>query len=92
MPRCGARYVPLPSAPSEWLTFQRRNAYRYHGCRCDECRAGWAEWQRNLRAQRAESVARRTDLPHGTRSTYVNHGCRCDACYQAQSEANRRAA
>ena len=60
------------------------------GCRCVECVEAWNARHRDMRARRAETVAERTDLEHGTRSTYSNYGCRREACVRAQSEANRR--
>lgn len=70
------------------------NAYRYHGCRCDECRAGRAE---RVRARRAERRAgqppqprKRRPLPeHGTPARY-QRGCRCDECREARREQNRK--
>lgn len=67
----------------------RHDEYGYrHGCRCDRCRAAWADYKRALRRRNGavpldqwrEMMRGRT---HGVRSTYT-HGCRCDQCRQAE--------
>ncbi|UQN30681.1 hypothetical protein [Brachybacterium kimchii] len=55
-----------------------RSHYRA-GCRCDDCRAANAAYDRAYRAGHRE---------HGTRAAYTR-GCRCDACRSANAEAHR---
>lgn len=63
--------------------------YRYHRCRCDECRtAHAAECSRWRQEQRRRGVP--ADVPHGYESTYNNYGCRCDECVEAKSYYNQR--
>lgn len=51
------------------------------GCRCEQCRAANAAYDRALRA--------RAGLPaHGKRSTYTQ-GCRCDECRAANTAYHR---
>lgn len=58
------------------MTHGTRSNYR-NGCRCDQCRAANAAYDRERRA--------RAGLPnHGKRSTYIA-GCRCDACKEANN-------
>jgi hypothetical protein len=47
-------------------------------CRCTECRAGEAAYQKQRR-ERRDPAALPADA-HGKSSTYVNYGCRCDDC------------
>jgi hypothetical protein len=78
------------------------STYVNHGCGCDECRAGMAEWQASARGRRNAAMLSGEVTPeHGTESTYTNYSCHCDPCtaahrvqkasYRArQKEANRR--
>jgi hypothetical protein len=56
-------------------------AYNRHKCRCEDCRAAWAEVMRRYR----NSSGTRSKAEHGTRSKYVG-GCRCDGCRKANSD------
>ena len=72
--------------PAKPLEHGSETAYRYYGCRCDECRAG-----RSTRARKR--YTKRTPKPkHGTVSMYNYRKCRCDACRAANSayRAERR--
>lgn len=61
-------------------------AYRWHGCRCDECRAARAAAGR----ARYTPVPRKAPKPitHGTSRGY-DRGCRCDECREARTEYTR---
>lgn len=65
------------------------HTYRYHKCRCDECRAANAASQREYVARiRERKDAAMVDphslrVPHGTSNAYCNHKCRCDECRAA---------
>jgi hypothetical protein len=66
------------------MTHGTITAYRNHGCRCEECRATQAAYNRRNRATRLDTGS----LSHGTRSAY-DAGCRCDECRLARSIAYR---
>lgn len=75
------------------LTHGSETAYGYHGCRCEECRAGRAERVRARRLARRASEPRPARKPrpvpeHGTPARY-QRGCRCDDCRRARREQNR---
>ena len=71
------------------LAHGTENAYRNHGCRCDECRAGRAERARSARAKRPRPAREPRPLPeHGTTARY-QRGCRCDECREARAEEMR---
>ena len=58
------------------------NAYCYHHCRCPECRAFLAAYNRAWRD-------RQTVVPnwvHGTSGGYTNYRCRCELCVAARSQ------
>lgn len=81
------------SAPAPTFVHGTENGYRYHGCRCDECRAGRSDRARARRLERlAEQPPRprkRRPLPaHGTPARY-QRGCRCDECRRARRDQNR---
>lgn len=60
-------------------------------CRCDECRAAAAAYQRKKVAQRKNSP--KPDHIHGTTNGYSNYGCRCSDCRRAwAAELKRRKA
>lgn len=65
------------------MTADHGTRARYHrGCRCDQCRAANAAYDRELRA--------RAGLPvHGKRGTYTS-GCRCEPCTEANREYQRK--
>lgn len=71
--------------------------YTNHKCRCDGCRAAWAEYTRGIKARRASTLKDANDPRHGKASFYGNHGCRCIDCTAAWTAAitkntrNRRA-
>ena len=89
-----ARHTP-PGEPPAHGTVSR---YRYHKCRCDDCR-------RANRLQKRRERHNGEDGPehgmktaqHGTRSKYVSGGCRCGLCkeanriYQREKMKERRA-
>jgi hypothetical protein len=63
------------------------SSYTNHGCRCEQCRAAWAEYCRNRRQERSLP----TDDPrHGKDSTYQNYGCRCRQCSEAHAAYRRK--
>ena len=77
------------SAPARPLSHGTENAYRNHGCRCDQCRAGRAERARAARAKRPRPAREPRPLPeHGTTARY-QRGCRCDECREARAEEMR---
>lgn len=56
-------------------------------CRCEQCRANRAVYERERRRERALALAENPDLaPHGTESTYNNWGCHCASCRAAHAE------
>ena len=64
-----------------------RNGYTNLTCRCDRCRAAWADYVYGIRRRRAAFE----DVPeHGTLNGYVNYRCRCDDCRAASNEYKRR--
>ena len=74
------------------ITHGTESGYSWHGCRCDECRAGRAARVRErkagiLRAERKPQPKR--PLPdHGSTGRYAR-GCRCDKCRFANAERAR---
>ena len=71
--------------------------YTSYGCRCGECKAAAARYQKVRRATRAAEGLALNDPRHGKYTTYINYGCRCDACkaanaaYQKAAQAKRHA-
>lgn len=66
------------------------STYTNHVCRCDLCRAAWAQAQQRRKDAR---VLRLSALPpdqHGKASTYSNHSCRCRACTDASTACKRQ--
>ena len=59
------------------------NGYGNLRCRCDDCRAAWAEYFRGLRAARTARGLPPDDPRHGTQNGYNNCGCRCTDCTTA---------
>ena len=65
------------------------------GCRCSQCRAAHAAYERMIRRRR--SVVPDKQIPHGTRNGYLNYLCRCAACtmterdYWREQRARKRA-
>ena len=55
-----------------------------HGCRCGDCRAAKAAYQRERRAAAYLPGEIPAHVKHGTRSTYEEHGCRCGPCRASQ--------
>lgn len=59
--------------------------YSNHKCRCEKCRAAWAE-----RIRRSKESRRLKPVPpevHGTQNGYGNYGCRCTQCTQTWNSA-----
>lgn len=74
------------------LTHGTESAYRYHGCRCEPCRAGRAERARayNARRPRPQRKARkRRPIEHGTIYAYTTYQCRCSECREARAAYQR---
>ena len=58
--------------------------YMKGGCRCDECRAAHAAFQKAARLRRQQRLAENPDLAvHGDANTYSNWRCRCKPCTAA---------
>jgi hypothetical protein len=62
-----------------------RSMYVNGKCRCENCKAANAAWQKNIRARRALD-RELFKVEHGTLNAYTNYGCRCPACKSVQSE------
>ena len=66
-----------------------------NGCRCEQCRQAWADYQRKRRqSMRQEPTGDREHVHregpvHGTPSAYSN-GCRCEQCRQAWADYQRK--
>lgn len=59
--------------------------YNRGKCRCDRCRAAYAEFYQSIRAARlAEMQANRRHRYHGTTAGY-SLGCRCKRCLAART-------
>lgn len=65
------------------------------GCRCETCRADWAGYRREQRAERyrvrdlVESAGDGRNLVLGITHGYggfQNHACRCETCLSARAE------
>lgn len=67
------------------------STYRYHMCRCDECRAANAVQAKADRAKRLGNPI--PPMVHGTMNGYGNYNCRCNECRLANSmyEQDRKA-
>lgn len=80
-------------APIVAMLHGSRSTYAY-GCRCPECAAANAEYQRSKAKVRlaAKLAADPDSAPHGTVSTYTNYGCRCESCTEVHSAACASAA
>jgi len=65
-----------------------RNGYVNLGCRCDACRAAWAEYFKTYRRRERRGLSA-DDPRHGKYSSYSNHGCRCNACRKAWTTYQR---
>lgn len=59
-----------------------------NGCRCDECKAATAAYQRERRAARKASI-QGDESWHGTLSGYTNYQCRCAECSSAWTTYGR---
>ena len=59
-----------------------RNGYYVDGCRCPECKAAAAAYQKSLRARRKGNCPPES---HGTRHGYTHFGCRCEPCTAANA-------
>lgn len=64
--------------------------YRYHRCRCEQCRSAWAAFKSADRRRRAGLIDPE-DERHGSAGFYVNHGCRCRPCTDAASAQRLKA-
>jgi hypothetical protein len=88
-----ARHTPPGELPKHGTV----SRYRYHKCRCDDCRRANRLLKRRERheGQDGPEFGMKT-AQHGTRSKYVR-GCRCGLCkeanriYQREKMAERRA-
>lgn len=60
--------------------------YGNHRCRCSECKAANAAYQRELRRRYAAEGGRGE---HGTYYRY-DTGCRCNRCREAHNEKSRK--
>lgn len=63
------------------------NGYSNYDCRCDECRAANAAYQRRADARRAATGLPEGDPRHGENG-YTNYGCRCSTCTEAKRVRN----
>lgn len=62
------------------------NAFRWHRCRCEPCRAASAKQDRDYRAfKKASGPPPPGDPRHGKRSTYSEWRCRCELCCEAEN-------
>ena len=60
------------------------NGYNNLKCRCEACRAAWAEFCAEMRMVRRIKLLSGDGAPtHGKASTYGNYGCRCQPCTTA---------
>lgn len=51
------------------------------GCRCTDCKAAWAAYNKERREARARGESQTAQ--HGTYGMYTNNGCRCQDCKHA---------
>lgn len=58
------------------------NGYSNHKCRCDDCRAAWRGYTRELRRRKVGQPIP-DSVGHGKVSTYTNWMCRCEPCTKA---------
>lgn len=72
-------------------TVHNYSTYSNRGCRCDECKAAAAAYQKKRRAERT-ALPLPTGRRHGVYTTYINYGCRCERCKQANTDRSRRLA
>jgi len=63
-------------------------AYRWHGCRCDECREHRAAAHRASYTPKPRPPREPAPIAHGTPRGY-GRGCRCDECREARAEQAR---
>lgn len=79
--------MPSPKKPIQHGT---GNGYKYHGCRCDDCRAANTREMNELR-NRDKPVPPNS---HGTTAGYQYYRCRCEKCLihwrLRQQEYNRK--
>lgn len=69
------------------------SGYHNYRCRCDICRAGNVDYQRQARQRRrARIVADPSLAPHGSVNTYFNWRCPCDECKAAHAMRTRELA
>lgn len=64
------------------------NGYRNWGCRCEACKEGHLQYNREYAAGRPKKAKKGLpdgDPRHGTNNGYTNHGCRCERCKYANS-------
>lgn len=86
--RSGTKRLPrADTTPRSSGTLQhgRLGTYTNHECRCDDCRAANATYQRELLARYREEGGRGA---HGMDYRYRT-GCRCDSCRAAHARADR---
>jgi hypothetical protein len=57
-----------------------RATYQNHRCKCGDCRAAHAAYQRQFRRRADPGQA-----PHGTDTGYSSWGCRCALCRDAHA-------
>lgn len=66
------------------------NGYRYHGCRCDDCRKAHREQEAQMRADRKRRMEEGTAVFEHGQSGYRNWACRCNVCSEAHAERERQ--
>lgn len=64
--------------------------YTNHGCRCEACKAAFAQAIFVSQQRRLKRGLPDGDKRHGTPNGYSNYGCRCDACKQARKDERNR--
>ena len=80
---------PEPKKPKQKTDGFKHGAsgYTHHGCRCEICKVGAAEYRRKrIIALRARGPS---TFKHGA-SGYTNHSCRCEICVEAIREYRRK--
>lgn len=70
----------MATALQKTLEHGRVGTYKYHGCRCDECRQANTEYARQYARH-----GKKTHPQHGL-TGYQRRGCRCDICQAARIE------
>jgi hypothetical protein len=76
----------MNTTPLEGTFTHGRTGYTNKGCRCDVCRAGNSEYQKELNVIRKAKGLPPGDWRHGKASSYINWGCRCTPCCEAHNQ------